>query len=239
MKLILSHFSSFFWGVVGSFTAISVVVLLRAYWLPPLLLGAFNSRPDILQAGIGSLERLGNNQKQDVVQRLPAREKLALTKPFGPNKPPHPKTALVVEFSDYKCSFCKLSQKELAGKFGAQNVQIIVRELPVLGSESELAAKYALAAALQGKYDPVRAGLMNLDGLTVKNINQVLLENGVDLNRAQIDANSDIVREEIQNNRNLSEKLNVQGTPAFVIGNSFIGGYKPNEIMKAVLANSK
>jgi protein-disulfide isomerase len=59
----------------------------------------------------------------------------------------------VVAFMDYACGYCRASLPgidELLAK--DPNVRVVYREFPVLGPESVVAARWALAAAEQGKF---------------------------------------------------------------------------------------
>jgi len=59
---------------------------------------------------------------------------------------------VLVEFSDYNCTYCRASLKDI-DKLVAEDpeLRIVIREFPILGG-SEVSARMALAAAMQGKY---------------------------------------------------------------------------------------
>src|SRR5687768_16532442 len=73
------------------------------------------------------------------------REELALGNPSA--------EIAIVEFFDYNCGYCRKDVTEVSKLLETDgNIKIIIKELPILGPNSTLAAKAALASAKQGKY---------------------------------------------------------------------------------------
>jgi len=69
----------------------------------------------------------------------------------------------VVEFFDYNCPYCKRAMAEVQGLLDDdRNVRLVYREWPILGDGSVYAAKAALAARQQGKYEEFHWALMGL-----------------------------------------------------------------------------
>ena len=59
----------------------------------------------------------------------------------------------LVEFFDYQCVHCKKMSPLLNTLMKDKpNLRVIYKEFPIFGKNSEMAAKVALAAAMQGKY---------------------------------------------------------------------------------------
>ena len=71
----------------------------------------------------------------------------------------------VIEFFDYACVYCKAIEPRLE-KFlkDDKGAKLIVKEFPILTSESLIATKAALAAVRQGKYEAFHNTLMNFKG---------------------------------------------------------------------------
>src|SRR5205823_361351 len=60
----------------------------------------------------------------------------------------------VVEFFDYRCPYCKQVEPALEALLNEdRKLRFVYKELPVLGPDSMLASRAALAARNQGKYD--------------------------------------------------------------------------------------
>ncbi len=61
---------------------------------------------------------------------------------------------VLVEFMDYKCGFCKRAHAEVKGFVRDDgNVRLILKEFPILGPESELASRFAIAVHQVGGND--------------------------------------------------------------------------------------
>ena len=133
---------------------------------------------------------------------------------------------VIVEFSDYNCPYCKRVFPEVARLVEEDgDIRIVMKELPVLGPGSEYAAKAALAAWKQGKYEAFHK-LMMTSGARVSRdgVNAVAREAGLDLERMKKDMESPEVEQELQQNQLWAERLGITGTPAFVIGDEMIPG---------------
>ena len=143
----------------------------------------------------------------------------------------------LVEFFDYRCPYCKVAAPQLPAFLAAHpNVRLVFKEFPILSETSEVAARYALAAARQGKYLPVHQALMKLPTLDLATIQQVLKENGVDLARAKADADGPAIKRQIEETHALASALGVNGTPAFITGSTLSAGWMPEELDAALKA---
>ena len=71
----------------------------------------------------------------------------------------------IVEFFDYRCPYCKQVQPALQALLDQDHkLRFIYKEMPVLGPASVLAARAALAARRQGKYEAFHAAMMGTKG---------------------------------------------------------------------------
>ncbi len=132
----------------------------------------------------------------------------------------------VVEFSDYQCPYCKQTalvlQKILQQD---KNVKVILKELPVLGKNSIIAAAAALAANDQGKYEEYHFALMqNRLPLSEGYLLQLAQNLGLNLDKFKEDLISEKNKKEIQANLELAQRLGVRGTPGFIIGEQIFRG---------------
>jgi protein-disulfide isomerase len=132
----------------------------------------------------------------------------------------------LVEFFDYQCGYCKRMLEPLI-TFAREdgNIRIVLKEFPILGPESLVAARASLAARKQGKYEAFHIALMTLRGrLSEPAIFQAALEVGLDTEQLQKDMQSPEVLNHIRKSRQLGEALSVRGTPAFIINGTIIPG---------------
>ena len=138
----------------------------------------------------------------------------------------------LVEFVDYRCSYCRRAYEdvmELLDRDGS--IRFIVKEFPILGPESLLASRFAIAVRnLAGgdAYGTVHDALMGLRGaVTEASLTRIAEDAGLDA-AAIISAMDDpAVVAELQANRALAERLQVNGTPGFVLGDEILRGYLP------------
>ena len=144
-------------------------------------------------------------------------------------------SATLVEFFDYRCPYCRVAAPELPAFLKLHpDVRLVMKEFPILSEQSETAARYALAAAAQGKYWPVHQGLMKLAQLNDAAIQGVLRENGVDMTRARTDADSPAIRRQIEDVHALAVALGINGTPTFIVGDTLSAGWLPQELGAAL-----
>lgn len=134
----------------------------------------------------------------------------------------------LVEFFDYQCGHCK-KMSPVINKLVKENanLRVIYKEFPIFGDSSDLASRAALAASMQGKYKEMHEALIKLD----KRLNKDLIlkaakSAGLDMAKLKKDMDSQKVKEELKENRELAEKLHLMGTPAFIIASTPSGKYK-------------
>jgi len=132
----------------------------------------------------------------------------------------------VVEFVDYNCGYCKKVAESVVGVLATdQNLRFIFKELPVLGDSSKEAAKWALAANLQGKYIEYHTALMqNRKAITTSLLIELATAVGLNVEQMQKDIKSDIVEKQIDIDYKLAIQMGLTGTPVFVVGDKLIMG---------------
>jgi len=143
----------------------------------------------------------------------------------------------IVEFSDYNCPYCKKSFPRLKGLVSEDgDIRVVMKEFPVLGPGSEYAAKAALAAQRQGKYETFHEAMMTREGRATREaVDQVARQVGMDLDRMKKDMASRDVSLELEKNRIWAERLGITGTPAFVIGDELVPGAVDAATMKRLV----
>ena len=136
----------------------------------------------------------------------------------------------VVEFFDYNCGYCKRAFSDMSKLVEKDNkIRLVLKELPILSKGSEQASRVALAAKLQGKYWEVHRILLTLRGevneqTALKAIEKV----GLDMAKLKKDMDSPEVSGEIAFVRELAQKMGIQGTPHFLVGDRAIPGAPGN-----------
>ncbi|HEY1097195.1 MAG TPA: DsbA family protein [Alphaproteobacteria bacterium] len=146
--------------------------------------------------------------------------------PLTPFVGPKDAKLVVVEFFDYNCGFCKRVVPDFVKLIGEEpDVKFMFKELPILSAESEVAARFALAANKQGKYIEYHTALMEHQGpISQELIEKTATDVGLDLAQLKKDADGADVAAALQKNMALARELGVQGTPFFVIGKERVPG---------------
>jgi protein-disulfide isomerase len=144
-------------------------------------------------------------------------------------------TTVLVEFTDYNCPYCEASLKDVDRLIAADpDLKVVVREWPIFEG-SDVASRMALAAARQGKYAAFHEKMFALGPATPETVEQAARLVGLDMERATRDALSDAVTSELARNQALARQIGFTGTPAWVTGDTAIGGAVGYEGLKEAL----
>lgn len=135
-------------------------------------------------------------------------------------------TVTIVEFFDYRCPYCKEIEPTLdALLHDDPKLRIVYKEFPVLGEPSVFAAHVALAARRQGKYAEFHHAMMAMKGTIDDDVvRKVAASVGLDLAKVKADMGAADIKRIIQSNYDAAAALNIQGTPALIIGDTLIPG---------------
>ena len=143
----------------------------------------------------------------------------------------------IVEFFDYRCGFCKRVAPVVDAMLAKDNkIRIVYKEFPVLGPNSVLAAKAALASRAQGKYLAFHKALMYAKiSYDEASIMKIATSVGIDTARLKKDMRAPGIQAQITKIRALARSLSIRGTPAFVIGEQlFPGALKPAQLARMI-----
>ena len=134
----------------------------------------------------------------------------------------------IVEYFDYQCPYCKkLHPVIVAVAKEDGNLRLVFKDWPIFGEVSKSAARLALAAKYQDKYEQAHAALLTAKSrLTESSVRQLLTEAGVDVVRAAADlqSNRKAIDDLLGRNNAQAEALGFPGTPAFIIGTFRVPG---------------
>lgn len=147
----------------------------------------------------------------------------------------------VVEFLDYRCGYCKRAHPEVAALIGGDtNIRYVVKELPILGEQSVIASRYALAVQqVEGDeaYYDIHNTLMEYQGdISVGNLSRVSDAFGFDHDALVAAMDGPEVAAVIAENRALADALAITGTPSFVFEDQMVRGYVPLAQMEQIVA---
>lgn len=146
----------------------------------------------------------------------------------------------IVMYGDYNCGFCKRMEPVLAEALKTdRRLAIVHKDWPIFGDVSEHAARVALAATYQGRYEAVhQAFMLSPTRLSDKAmIDAVAKQAGVDWPRLTRDlrAHGGDIDAILARNEREAGLLALQGTPGLVINGYLIRGALSGEELKALL----
>jgi protein-disulfide isomerase len=139
----------------------------------------------------------------------------------------------IVEFFDYNCGYCKRGFHNVLKLIETDpKVRVVFKELPILSKDSEEAAKIALAARAQGKYWEMHRALIESKGrVTEAFALDQAKKLGLDVAKLKVDKDGEPVKAELARVEALARKMNINGTPHFLVGNEGIGG-APEDLLE-------
>jgi len=147
----------------------------------------------------------------------------------------------LVEFFDYHCPYCKAVAEPLAQLLKEdKGVRLVLKEFPILGDDSRLASKAALAAVSQGKYWEFHQALLDHRGaFDLDTIKAIAANVGLDPARLVADMSDAKIEPLIASNRKLADSLDVGATPTFIIDGQVVEGAVPLDQLKALIKKAR
>ena len=126
----------------------------------------------------------------------------------------------IYEFFDYNCGYCKSVVKTIMNILSEdKKINFVFVEFPILSQQSYIAAKAALASKKQDLYDNFHLSLMKIKGkVDEEKVFSTAKRIGLDINKLKIDMNNPEIEQQLMKNREIAKLLNLNGTPAFIIG---------------------
>ena len=134
----------------------------------------------------------------------------------------------VVAFLDYNCPYCRQGAPDLAKLIEKDDkVRLVLKELPVLGKDSEDVARIALAAVPQGKYFELHQRLFAEPGRATKaKALRIASDLGLDVNRLESDMDDPAITATLLENTRLARDVGVRGVPFYLVGDEVLGDGK-------------
>lgn len=196
---------------------------------------AMKQDPTILEDAVAAWQASRAERRQAAAQQAIAANTQALYSPADPSVGPADAPVTVIEFFDPRCPYCRQVDPMLSlWQQHDPEIRIVYKDLPILGPPSVIGSRALLAAQKQGAYLKFRAALMssppNIDEAMVHRISDQL---GLDWTKLQRDMNDPSVDRRLAENEQLSQKLGIQGTPAFVVGRQLVVGSSLADVQAA------
>lgn len=145
----------------------------------------------------------------------------------------------VVEFVDFNCGYCKLIAPEVMALARAHpDIRFVFKDLPIFGETSEFAAAGVRMQRDPAGYKALHTALMEAKPLEDADVARILAAHGVDPQAARETQQSEDQQAYLQDTKELAMTLGIQGTPAFVVGNTLVPAADP-VALKAAIAKAQ
>lgn len=148
---------------------------------------------------------------------------------------------VLVEFMDYRCGYCRKAYTEVEELVKSDgNIRFVVKEFPILGEASLLSSQFAIAVRqLHGDaaYKSAHDALIALRGEpTVDTLGRLAADLGFEAQPILDRMDAPEVMSVIQANHALADKMEISGTPTFVLKSMMLRGYVPLDAMREIVA---
>jgi protein-disulfide isomerase len=164
-----------------------------------------------------------------------------LSSPLTPTTGDTGAALTLIEFYDYQCVPCKATYPEVEQVRATQaDVRFVYGQLPIYGSHSIMAARAAVAAHRQGRFEAYHAALMTSNTpLDMNSIYATAADVGLDVDKLRADMRDPQVIGYLEEMRLLAEALGVTGTPGYIIGDAIQHGGTTAKDLEAEIGHQR
>ncbi len=196
--------------------------------------------PEIIEEALIELQRRARQREQDaIVNAVSANAPQIFEDSRDPVIGPADASVTVVEFFDYRCSFCMLTNDWLQNVIDehGDDVRVVFKEFPIRGAESVEGARASLAVweTQPDAYLAFHDGLMSASGpLPSQRIDEIAADSGVDVAVMREAMQAEDIAMHLEDVRALAQNVGITGTPFFVIGDEVIPGADMDRMQAAL-----
>jgi protein-disulfide isomerase len=206
-----------------------------------ILREAMKKDPSILRDAVVALQAEDGEREKTASRAavLAARGSLISPRdPVGGN--PHGNVT-IVEFFDVRCPYCRKLEPEMTALLAADHdVRLVYKDLPILGPASVIGTQALLAAQKQNAYEKLRDAVMRMPpDISRAGIEAEAKKLGLDTPRLMHDMDDPSIQQQIDANLHLAQRLNIQGTPAMVVGDDLVSGAMNVADLKQAVAEAR
>ncbi|CAA7618166.1 DsbA family protein [Magnetospirillum sp. UT-4] len=176
--------------------------------------------PEVIGEAIEALrEKMRAKAETDAKKAVEARKDELFASPDDPVFGNVKGDVMLVEFFDYNCPYCKTVLDPMIEAAKADGrVKVVFKDMPILSEDSVTAARVALAARKQGKYDEVHRAFMKFRGkLDDKAIYRLAGEAGANVEQLKKEMMAPEIEKQLRKNVELAHALDISSTPTFVV----------------------
>ncbi|MDT8855889.1 DsbA family protein [Paracoccaceae bacterium Fryx2] len=150
----------------------------------------------------------------------------------------------LVEFVDYRCGYCRKAHDEVAELVKSDgNIRFVLKEYPILGEQSVLSSRFAIAVrqlAGDDAYARAHQALITFRGdVSTEALDRLAGELGLDGKAILARMDSPEVTAVLDANQSLGGRLEINGTPTFIIDRTMVRGYVPLDGMRSIVEGQR
>ena len=149
----------------------------------------------------------------------------------------------IVEYYDYNCPYCRKIAPEIRQVVQDDGkVRLVLKDWPILGEVSKIAARMALAAKYQDKFVEAHDALIGVSSrLTEPRIRELLAAAGINIDRLNGDltAKAKEIDAILARNSAQAEAFEFRGTPSFIVGKFRVPGILTMAQFEQVIADAR
>ena len=149
----------------------------------------------------------------------------------------------IVVYFDYQCPYCRKIEPELRQVVQDDGkVRLVLKDWPILGPVSKVAARMALAAKYQDKFLQAHEAMIGVASkLTEPRIGELLAAAGVDIDRLNRDlaTNAQAIDAILARNNDQATAFGFKGTPSFIVGKFRVPGVLTMAEFEMVIADAR
>lgn len=199
--------------------------------------------PEVLMEAIGVLEQREREAQLAADQALAAAYSADLADDGFSFVGGNPEGDVVlVEFMDYRCGFCRQAFAEVEELVESDgNIRLVLKEFPILGEQSMLASRFAIATQIvegDAAYKDVHDALMTINSdISIPTLTRLGEGLALDVPAILETMDSDAITERLNANRALAGALQITGTPTLVMNDQMLRGYLTLPQMQQIVAD--
>ena len=203
---------------------------------------ALRSNPEMVVEALQAMQARQGQMEQMRASQAVAANRVALEQDGNSAVGGNPRgDVTLVEFSDYRCPYCREAMATVNALIKSDpNLRVVYKEFPILGPESLIAARAAVAARSSSYYSAFHEALMTAPSpLTEETVLKIAGSVGINVSALQLELRSPDIEQILAANHALAKALGLNGTPAFVIGDGMLPGVVSLSEMQRMVANQR
>ena len=197
--------------------------------------------PEVIEEALVELQRRARaREQQALTDAIAANATRMFEDPRDPAIGSADAPVTIVEFFDYRCSFCMVTNEWMQNTIAnhGDQVRVVFKELPIRGAASVESSRAALAVwnTQPDAYLQFHSDLMSASGpLPGERIDEIAAAAGIDVATMREAMEDEAIVGHLDDVRALAQAIGITGTPFFIIGDEIIPGADTAGMQRALL----